>query len=104
MPSYPDPFGVAPRGLDGCFDERNPLGSILAARQLPVLFPTLPAIALRPCGTRHLRVNIGNTLEIAFRMARRDAGHARRCRSRTRSAAGDEPLGFAERRKPQIVR
>ena len=60
----------------------------------------------RPGGAdrrRRFAVDVGETLQVAFRVARRNAGETARRVVRARTAAGDQAFRFAERREAEMI-
>src|SRR5690606_12216093 len=98
-----DPGAVLLRRPDAGIDECDPLDAVGDGWEHHVLRRLLAA-ARGADGARGLGIDVGKSLQIAFRMAGRDAGDARSGGPCAGSAPRDQPLLAAERRKPKTVR
>src|ERR1700722_5720048 len=78
------PLAVGLRRFDRGLDEFHPLDAIVDGREMRGL-QWLLADPGGFDGQRHLRIDVGEAFEIAFRMARRDARHPRRRFARIRT-------------------
>src|SRR6185295_8741293 len=99
-----DPPSIPLRRLDGRLDEGNSLQAVVEIGKEDGLVPRLSTFAPRQDGFRDLGVDVGETLEIPFRMSGGNARHARRGGPGACATPRDEAFRFAEGRVPEIVR
>src|SRR5690606_16320447 len=98
------PGAVLLRRFHAGFDEGDPFDAVLDGRIDDVLSRLAALPPRRADRPRRLLVDVGETFEVAFRMARRHAGQPRRDLAGAGAGAGDELLRLPERRVPEIVR
>src|SRR5579883_2061101 len=96
------PLPVRLRRLHRRLDESKTFDAVVDRREMGRLVRLL-AILRRADSRRHFAIDIGEAFEIAFRMAGRNAGDARRGRAGIRPAARDDPRRLAERRPQHVI-
>src|SRR5690606_29974297 len=84
--------------------EGDALDAVLHGRKHHILSRLAILAPRRADGPCSLRVDVGEALQIAFRMAGRHPRHSPRRSTGPGTSAGDQLLGLAEWRVPEVVR
>src|SRR5271166_2082175 len=97
------PLPVALRRLHHRLDEGEAFDAVVDGWKLDAL-RRLFAVPRRLDSGCDFGIDVGEALEIAFRVARWNAGHPRGRFARVRPAAGDDARGFLKWRPGEIIR